>query len=132
MENLPPSPLAILRTIASHASSPSFSPFLRLEPVERPHDLVAPVGFLLDYPMPYCISNENGRNCLGGVTLQLEEVFLYNHTTRYVSSPFLSPPLSCSDALTSPASFSSAPAPGSYPTLSPPTSFAPPQTTLTS
>ncbi|GAA5918123.1 hypothetical protein JCM6882_006351 [Rhodosporidiobolus microsporus] len=74
--NLPPLPLSILRTIASHSSSPSFSPFLRLDPVERPHDLVGPVGFLLDYPRPYCIDSESGRNCLGGLALQVEDVFL--------------------------------------------------------
>ncbi|GAA5826874.1 hypothetical protein JCM11251_002138 [Rhodosporidiobolus azoricus] len=78
---LPPIARTILRTIASHSSSPSFSPFLRLDPVERPHDLVGPVGCLLDYPMTYCISNQTGQNCLGGVTLQLDELSLANETT---------------------------------------------------
>ncbi|BGP12693.1 hypothetical protein JCM10213_008831 [Rhodosporidiobolus nylandii] len=73
LEQLPLAAVAILEEIGSQDV---LEPFLLLEPVEQPHDLVGAVGHLLDYPVPYCISNSTGQNCLGGVELVVIESLL--------------------------------------------------------
>ncbi|GAA6004345.1 hypothetical protein JCM10207_000678 [Rhodosporidiobolus poonsookiae] len=63
--------LASIRTLRGRGD-----PFVLLLPVSNPLDLVPAVGHLIDYMFPYAVSNEDGRNCLGGVELEVCEAFL--------------------------------------------------------
>ncbi|GAA5972366.1 hypothetical protein JCM11641_002427 [Rhodosporidiobolus odoratus] len=88
LEQLPPASTRILKSIACYKGD---APFLRLPPVERPHDLVAAVGHLIDYPVPYCISNDDGSNCLGGQELVVMEAYLVGREHRQKLNSFSYP-----------------------------------------
>lgn len=73
----PPTPFhALFTSLSAHpASAPLLS--LSLPSADRPADLIPLVGFLLDYPVTYCLSHEgDGRNCLGGEELVVTEAEL--------------------------------------------------------
>ncbi|BGP04568.1 hypothetical protein NBRC10512_004879 [Rhodotorula toruloides] len=76
LDGPPPSFRSLLTSVAAHRSS---SPFLSLTLPSpgHPTDLIPFVGFLIDYPVAYCLSHEgDGRNCLGGEELVVTEAEL--------------------------------------------------------
>ena len=76
LETAPSGARNLLEAIADHAAS-SDSPccLLDLEPPGRTSDLIPLAGILLDYATAYCVSSEDGSNCLGGRELYLIEAF---------------------------------------------------------
>ncbi|GAA5851504.1 hypothetical protein JCM5353_001604 [Sporobolomyces roseus] len=78
----------LLDRISSTPSSLNFLA-LSLPYQDRPQDLIPLIGYLLDYPVAYCLGeSEDGRNCLGGIELTLVEGVLldeYGESYRLLS-----------------------------------------------
>lgn len=77
LETAPSSVQKLLDAIANHAATSSDSSFflLHLDPPGRTSDLIPLAGILLDYAAAYCVSSEDGSNCLSGRELHLIEAF---------------------------------------------------------
>jgi hypothetical protein len=72
LETAPLGAQKLLEAIANHAATSSFC-LLHLDPPGRTSDLIPLAAILLDYATAYCVSSEDGSNCLGGRELYLIE-----------------------------------------------------------